>query len=50
MKAVVRMHADGRLQPTVGGVFPADEIARAHDFVSARESIGKVAISWRPDR
>lgn len=43
---VVAMVADGSLKPTIGGKFSVEEIAKAHDFLGGRKSIGKVAVHW----
>lgn len=43
---VVKMVEEGILNPTIGGKFPVEEIAKAHDFLGGRKSIGKVAVHW----
>lgn len=46
IQAVVKMVEEGTLKPTIGGKFSVDEIAKAHDFLGGRKSIGKVAVHW----
>lgn len=46
MKEVVKMTAEGILEPTVGGEFAHDKLADAHDFLASRKSIGKVVVKW----
>jgi NADPH:quinone reductase-like Zn-dependent oxidoreductase len=46
LEAVVKMQADGILNPHIGGVFAAADIAKAHDLLGGRGSIGKVICVW----
>lgn len=46
MQNVLKMVDDGILNPTIGGKFAVEDIAKAHDFLGGRKSIGKVAIHW----
>jgi len=46
LKAVVSLTAAGVFTPTLSKVFPANEIAAAHDYLEKRQSIGKVAVAW----
>ena len=46
IQSVVKMVDEGILNPTIGGKFPVEEIAKAHDFLGGRKSIGKVAVHW----
>ncbi len=46
MKAVVALWKNGEIKPVVGGEFPADQLAEAHEFVEGRKSMGKVAVRW----
>ena len=36
----------GELRPKVGGVFQADQVAQAHEFLGMRKSTGKVILKW----
>jgi NADPH2:quinone reductase len=47
LDAVVGLALSGELQPTVGGRFNVDEIAKAHTFLEGRGSIGKVVVTWK---
>lgn len=46
IQSVVQMVNDGILNPTIGGKFSVDDIAKAHNFLGERKSIGKVAVHW----
>jgi NADPH:quinone reductase-like Zn-dependent oxidoreductase len=46
LDAVVRLALNGEVQPTVGGRFTADAIAKAHSFLEGRGSTGKVVVTW----
>lgn len=46
MKAVVNLWKTGEIKPVVGGEFKADQLAKAHEFVEGRKSMGKVAVKW----
>jgi NADPH:quinone reductase-like Zn-dependent oxidoreductase len=35
-----------RLQPHVGKVFPADDVAGAHAFLETKQATGKVLLAW----
>lgn len=43
---VVKLYQQGRIKPYVGKEFSAQEIANAHAYFEARESIGKVVLHW----
>ncbi len=45
-KAVMRYSEQGIIKPKLAKVFPAEEIAEAHDFLESRKSIGKVVMKW----
>jgi NADPH:quinone reductase-like Zn-dependent oxidoreductase len=46
MRSVIALRAEGKISPVVGGTFPASELAEAHRFVEARQSTGKVVVTW----
>ncbi len=46
LKEVVRLTAEGKLKPHVGGVFNVEEMAKAHVLLENRQSMGKIAITW----
>ena len=46
LERTVELTAGGVLRPVVGGRFPAAELARAHEALGSRASIGKVACTW----
>lgn len=46
LEAVVRLYNDGVFIPTIGKVFPVDEIGAAHEYLEKRKSIGKVVVKW----
>lgn len=46
MQEVGHLTATGVIKPVLGGVFPADRIGEAHDFLESRKSTGKIAVTW----
>jgi len=46
MQGVAEQIAAGKLAPTVGGEYPHAELAKAHDFLEGRKSMGKIAVYW----
>ncbi|MEM9022192.1 MAG: zinc-binding dehydrogenase [Bacteroidota bacterium] len=46
LTAVVGLASSGKIQPQVGGTFPADRIADAHALLESRKSTGKVYVHW----
>ena len=46
LKNVSEMIINGELHPHVGGRFNYKELAKAHDFLGNRSSIGKVIVEW----
>jgi len=46
LAAVVQLTAEGIFKPAIGKVFPATEIAAAHEYLEGRKSMGKVAVRW----
>ncbi len=46
MRTVVDLAEKGELNPTVGGEYPADQVAEAHAFLETRKSTGKVILRW----
>ena len=46
MKGVSELYAKNEINPTIGKVFHASEIADAHSYLESRKSIGKIAIQW----
>jgi NADPH2:quinone reductase len=43
---VSKLAEQGVFKPVLGKVFPASEIAEAHQFMESRASIGKVVVEW----
>ncbi len=46
LENVADMIVKGELTPHVGGIFRHTELAKAHDFLGGRGSIGKVVVEW----
>ena len=46
MGAVMDLARINELNPTVGGEYPADQVAEAHEFLEMRKSTGKVILRW----
>jgi NADPH2:quinone reductase len=42
---VLPLLADGTVRPVVDRVFPAAEVARAHEYLAARRSVGRTVVS-----
>ncbi|QQS28200.1 MAG: zinc-binding dehydrogenase [Sphingobacteriales bacterium] len=43
---VVKGYQNGDFKPITGGVFPISELAKAHDLLQTRQTIGKVVVEW----
>jgi len=46
MQQVATMILNGELTPHVGGKFSYKEMAKAHDFLEGRSSMGKIIVYW----
>jgi NADPH2:quinone reductase len=46
LRAVGELVLQGEVRPTVGGRFPASQIADAHELLSGRGSTGKIVVTW----
>ncbi len=46
LQAVVDLGLSGGIRPTVGGRFPAEQLAAAHEFLESRRSTGKIVVTW----
>jgi NADPH2:quinone reductase len=46
LRAVGELVLKGDVRPTVGGRFPASQIAEAHELLSGRGSTGKIVVTW----
>lgn len=46
MDEVVQMVNDNSVKPHVGATFQAEDIAKAHDLLENRSSIGKITVHW----
>ena len=42
---VLSLLGDGTVRPVVGRVFPAADVAAAHEFLAARQSVGRTVVS-----
>ena len=43
---VMKLYVNGIFVPTVAKIFDAKDIAKAHDFLESRKSMGKVVVKW----
>ena len=43
---VIKLVKQGLLKPYVGAKFQANDIAKAHELLESRNSIGKVVVYW----
>lgn len=46
MIGVIELVQAGKLKPHVGAKYPATEIAKAHELLESRKSLGKVVVYW----
>lgn len=46
LNEVVKLVQSGELKPHVGHTFNASEIAKAHDLLESRKTMGKVVVKW----
>ncbi len=46
IRTVLDLAEKGELSPKVGGEYPAEKIAEAHEFLGMRKSTGKVILKW----
>jgi NADPH:quinone reductase-like Zn-dependent oxidoreductase len=46
LEETVKLYLQGVCKPFAGNVFPAKDIAKAHQMIENRRSVGKVAIKW----
>jgi NADPH:quinone reductase-like Zn-dependent oxidoreductase len=46
MKACVKLFEEGKINPHIGKVYKAKDIALAHEFLESGKSMGKLVIEW----
>jgi NADPH:quinone reductase-like Zn-dependent oxidoreductase len=46
LQQVVKLTENNELKPVVGGLFPAEKIAEAHEKLENRSSVGKIVMKW----
>jgi NADPH2:quinone reductase len=46
LEAVIQLYNEGIFVPTIGKVFPVNEIAAAHEYLEKRKSMGKIVMKW----
>jgi NADPH2:quinone reductase len=46
LEGVYQLYEQGIAKPHVGGVFKANELGKAHDFLESRKSMGKLVVEW----
>ncbi|MBW7868387.1 MAG: zinc-binding dehydrogenase [Brumimicrobium sp.] len=46
LQAVVQRAIENKLDPKVGAIYNARDIAQAHEFLASGESIGKLVVEW----
>ncbi len=46
MFSISKAYAAGDIKPISGGVFSANDLAKAHQLLESRNSIGKIAVVW----
>jgi len=48
LQEVVKMAMEGAIYPQVGGIYSAQDLARAHADLESGKTIGKLVIEWSP--
>jgi len=43
---VVNLYREKKIKPVSGGEFNVSDIAKAHDFLESRKSVGKIIVKW----
>ncbi|MFD1552790.1 alcohol dehydrogenase [Putridiphycobacter roseus] len=46
LQEVTQLIKDGKVHPHIGGTFNVADVAKAHEFLGSRNSIGKVIVNW----
>lgn len=46
LENLVKLLEEGKINPQVGGVFKAKDIAKAHELLESRKSTGKIVVMW----
>lgn len=46
LQAVIRLYEENVFKPSVGKIFPANDIAAAHEYLEKRKSMGKIVVKW----
>jgi NADPH2:quinone reductase len=46
LSEVVKLQKEGVLDPTVGGEYKIEDLAKAHELLEKRGTIGKIAVKW----
>ncbi len=46
LNSVVKLAAEGIIDPHVGGMYPHTELAKVHQMMADRKTIGKIGVSW----
>lgn len=46
MKEVLKLYQEGVFDPQVGGEYGANQLAKAHEYLESRQSIGKIVVHW----
>lgn len=46
LREVVQMYIEGKIAPSVGGIFKFDEIYKGHQLLEGRKSVGKIVVEW----
>jgi NADPH2:quinone reductase len=46
LKEVMQLYRNGVFYPQVGGIFPSDELYKAHSILESGMSTGKLTVKW----
>jgi NADPH2:quinone reductase len=47
IEQVAQLAKDGKIDPHVGGLFPASQLNEAHTALETRKTMGKIGITWQ---
>ena len=46
LKGIIKLYQDGQLKPLQGGIYTANDFAKAHELLESGKSAGKITITW----
>jgi len=46
LKELIKLHQAGTIRPKIGGTYPIEDLAKAHEDLEYRRTFGKLAVKW----